>query len=345
MFSKHLLSFQKLLLKKRIPAALITAKSDIFYFTGFLSEGIALVITPHAKIIVIPEMLKSQIEKMLSVWEVWVYKSLHKTIHELLPAKKIVSLYVDKKSITFEQSERLKKIRGVRMVFSSSLVQERRIIKSEEEIKYLRKAASITARIVDKIPALFKKGRRELDIAEDMKVLFIKAGVMNAFDAIVSCGKGTSEPHHISGAARLKIPGPIMIDAGGVFKGYTADLTRTFYLGKMNEFYSQIYHLVIVAKRAAQRSIRPGVKASAVDLAAREVFKKAGLSKYFIHATGHGVGIDVHEPPVISPESKDVLQPGMVITIEPGLYFPGKFGVRIEDTMLVTKNGYEILTK
>ncbi len=136
-----------------------------------------------------------------------------------------------------------------------------------------------------------------------------------------------------------------MIDAGARFKGYCADLTRMFYLGKIDGFYSQIYQVVREAKAAAQALVKPGVTVSKIDEAARAVFKGAGYEKFFVHSTGHGVGIDVHELPLIGPHSNMVLKPGMVITIEPGLYVPRRCGVRIEDTLLVTPEGSEILTR
>jgi Xaa-Pro aminopeptidase len=136
-----------------------------------------------------------------------------------------------------------------------------------------------------------------------------------------------------------------LIDMGCRFQGYCADLTRSFYLGKMLKLYKHIYNLVLQAKTAAQALVRPGVRARDIDAAVRRVFKQARVENLFLHSTGHGVGITIHESPSINRTSADSLREGMVITIEPGLYFSGKFGVRIEDTLLVTKKGYTILTK
>ena len=158
------------------------------------------------------------------------------------------------------------------------------------------------------------------------------------------CSSGAA-PHHLTSDYRLKNGDPVVCDIGATVAGYRSDLTRTFPLGKMPPGYSKVYKLVEKSQREGIRSLRPGITAGAVDAICRRVIAKGGYGDKFIHSTGHGVGIDIHEHPRIGPGAKDKLQTGMVVTVEPGIYLPGKFGVRIEDTLLVTPEGSEVLTK
>jgi len=166
-----------------------------------------------------------------------------------------------------------------------------------------------------------------------------------AFDTIIATGKNSAYPHHITSNHPIRQNKPVVMDLGCVWEGYRSDLTRTVYLGKINSLFAKIFRLVQTAQDAAIRQVYPGQTAEAVDAAARQVIAKAGFGRFFIHGTGHGVGIDIHEAPRVAPGSKEVLREGMVITVEPGVYLPGKFGVRIEDTLLIEEKGCEILTR
>jgi len=166
-----------------------------------------------------------------------------------------------------------------------------------------------------------------------------------AFSPIVAFGPHSAEPHHVNSRRRLAKNDTALLDIGCVYQGYCSDLTRTFFLGKICELQKQIYSLVSEAQTLAVKGIRSGRKASDIDGIARSVISRRGYGPQFIHSTGHGVGIDIHEPPRISNKDNTVLKPGMVITVEPGIYLPGKFGVRIEDTVLVTHKGNEVLTR
>ena len=143
----------------------------------------------------------------------------------------------------------------------------------------------------------------------------------------------------------MKAGEPVICDIGATWQGYRSDLTRTFTLGKIRGSFSRVYKIVETAQKEGILRIKPGVTAESVDSASRKVIKKLGYGPQFVHSTGHGVGIDIHEDPRIGPGVKDRLKSGMVITVEPGIYLPGQFGVRIEDTLLVTSNGSELLTK
>jgi Xaa-Pro aminopeptidase len=171
-----------------------------------------------------------------------------------------------------------------------------------------------------------------------------KLGAVNSFETIVAFGPNASRPHHRPGNRKLKKNDCVLIDFGVRYKGYCCDLTRCFAVGKPSAFYKKVYDVVQEAQTAAIKMVKAGVEIRRVDAAAREVIAKQDLPVYG-HGTGHGLGLEVHEEPVISADAKGKLQAGMIFTIEPGVYIPGKLGVRIEDDILVTESGSRILTR
>jgi Xaa-Pro aminopeptidase len=165
-----------------------------------------------------------------------------------------------------------------------------------------------------------------------------------SFDTIVASGERSALPHGHASAAKLPKRGFVTLDFGVVLDGYMSDMTRTVYLGRARSEERDVYDAVLEAQEAAVAAVAPGVTAGEVDEAARSVLRRAGLDKWFTHSTGHGVGLEIHEGPRLAAKQTQSLEPGMVITIEPGVYMPGRFGVRIEDMVLVTAKGREILT-
>jgi Xaa-Pro aminopeptidase len=165
-----------------------------------------------------------------------------------------------------------------------------------------------------------------------------------SFETIVASGERSALPHGRASKAKLPKRGFVTMDFGVVLDGYMSDMTRTVHLGKALEGEREVYDAVLEAQQAAVSAVRPGITAGDVDEAARSVLRKAGLDKYFTHSTGHGVGLEIHEGPRLAAKQTQPLEQGMIITIEPGVYMPGRFGVRIEDMVLVTKIGSEVLT-
>jgi len=176
-------------------------------------------------------------------------------------------------------------------------------------------------------------------VAELERFIRYRGAANSAFEIIVAGGANSAFAHHIPGARKLRDRQNVLIDIGVDVCGYKSDLTRVFFLGKINSLTRRIFDIVRVAQDRAIARIRPGVVASYVDSASREFITKKGYGKYFGHNLGHGVGLEVHEAPHISPRSQEILRPGMVFTVEPAIYLPGKFGIRIEDMVLVTDKG------
>jgi Xaa-Pro aminopeptidase len=226
-----------------------------------------------------------------------------------------------------------------------SLVEELRQIKDADEIKKIRQAVCICADTLDFAHTFLASGKKEVEVVAEMERFIRYRGANNSsFDIIVAAGPHSAYPHHISGARMIRRTEPVLIDAGAEFSGYKSDLTRVYSLSKITGLVRRIYDIVREAQLKAIERIRPGALISEVDRAARGYIARKGYAANFKHNLGHGLGLEVHELPNISPKNETELTEGMVITIEPGIYLPGKFGIRIEDMVLVTNKGCEVLS-
>jgi Xaa-Pro aminopeptidase len=236
------------------------------------------------------------------------------------------------------------------LVPTERLVEQARIIKDQAEIAALREAGRRLARVAAGAVAFVREGRTECEIAADIEMALRSAGFTRpAFETIVASGPNSAFPHARPTGRTVRAGDATVLDFGGVYDGYCVDLTRTVQLGAASAALRDLYAAVAEAHQAAVAAVRPGVASSAIDAAARSVLERHGLGGAFGHGTGHGLGLEVHEEPRIgkvSPRLPDVVvEPGMVFTIEPGAYVPGLGGVRIEDDVLVTETGCEVLTK
>lgn len=236
------------------------------------------------------------------------------------------------------------------LVPTERLVERARLIKDGAEIEVLREAGRRLGALAEEVPDFVKEGRTELQIAADIEAAMRRSGFSRpAFETIVASGPNSALPHARPTGRPVGAGEPTVLDFGGVYDGYCVDLTRTVQLGAVSERQARLYAAVREAQEAAIRAVRPGVAASTIDAAARSVLERHGLGEAFGHGTGHGLGLEVHEEPRIARQSPrlpdQVIEPGMVFTIEPGAYVPGLGGVRIEDDVLVTAGGCEILTR
>jgi Xaa-Pro aminopeptidase len=220
-----------------------------------------------------------------------------------------------------------------------------RSIKDEAEIRRIACAAAIADRAFMRLLDILRAGMSEKDIACELDYLMRKeGGDANAFATIVASGANAAKPHHLPSMRRLQKGDFVTIDFGCVFEGYCSDATRTLAVGKVSEEMVRVYALVLEAQRIALRALEHQRDAVLIDAAARDYFEEHGCALFFGHGLGHGVGLEVHEAPRVSKRSRDRLQAGMVTSIEPGLYYAGQYGVRIEDLCLIKETGYENLT-
>jgi Xaa-Pro aminopeptidase len=237
------------------------------------------------------------------------------------------------------------KLRRSFLVPTEGLVAKIREIKDAGEIAKMRLAAKLGCALFEDMLEFIEPGVPENEIAAKLEFLARMAGADGmSFESIVASAVRSAMPHARPTMAKLPKRGFLTLDFGVVLGGYCSDMTRTVHLGKANQREWDVYHSVLEAQQAAVAAVRPGVTCGEVDEAARSVLRKARLDKAFSHSTGHGVGLEIHEGPRVASKQEQVLQPGMVITIEPGAYLADKFGVRIEDMVLVTAKGQEVLT-
>jgi Xaa-Pro aminopeptidase len=219
------------------------------------------------------------------------------------------------------------------------------MVKDGDELQLIRDAVALGAKLFDRAIEVLRPGVKEVEVAAEMEYAARRSGAEEmSFPTIIASGARSALPHGRASEQRIAAGGFVVCDFGVILSGYCSDQTRTVWVGAVTEDARRAYEAVREAQQAAIEAVRPDVAVGDVDAAARKVLRKAGLGRYFTHSTGHGVGLEIHEAPRVADGQKDILEPGMVITIEPGVYFPGKWGVRIEDMVAVTAGGCEVMT-
>lgn len=333
----------EVLARHKLDAYLFNGVSDLYYLTGFHSEGYFGLATPKGLWLFLSALLAGQARENTTGCRFVVGKRLSVSLEEIMKKQALKKVGFDAEQMIFRLGDALKR-KGLRP--APNPLEELRAIKDEEEIGLLRRAGRITAAGLDHVRARVRVGQTERQLARAIEAQFYRRGAGGlGFDLIAAVGPNTALPHHIPGEARVTRQTPVLFDVGCRVGAYRSDLTRSFYYGKIPPSYKKIYDIVAAAQRAGIAAVYPGSTGGRADAATRGTIARAGFGRYFIHSTGHGVGIDIHEPPWNRPQSPDVYKPNMVLTIEPGIYLPGRFGVRIEDTLRVVPGGHEILTK
>jgi Xaa-Pro aminopeptidase len=227
-----------------------------------------------------------------------------------------------------------------------SLVEPLRWLKDDDELAIMAEAAGLGDSLFEHLLGFIRPGLSETAVAAELEYQARLRGAEGmSFESIVAAGARSALPHGRASEARLPRRGFLTLDFGVILKGYCSDMTRTVCLGKPSAREREVYEAVLEAQEAAVAAVAAGVECGVVDEAARSVLRRVGMAEAFSHSTGHGVGIEIHEGPRIGAGQKDKLAPGMVITIEPGAYFAGEFGVRIEDMVAVTRTGGNVLTR
>jgi Xaa-Pro aminopeptidase len=233
----------------------------------------------------------------------------------------------------------------VKLLPAQSLIEELRQTKDSDEIAKISKAVAIAIKAFKFARSLIRPGIREIEAAAELeRFIRYNGAYSSSFDIIVASGPNSSYPHHVTSARRIRKDEPVLIDMGVDYQGYKSDLTRVFFSGKIDKFQASIYNIVLEAQERALNEIKPGIATRKIDTAARQHIENRGFGGFFSHSCGHGAGLEVHEKPSLSSKDNNKLSPGMVFTVEPGIYLPGRFGVRIEDMVLVTKTGCSILS-
>src|ERR1700688_1151537 len=340
---------QKLIRKSRLPALLITSPADWYYLTGFTGDAGALIASPRGLTLVTDGRFTVQAEQELNGVRIVLQKDgLYRTCGELLKKEKHRRVGFDSNQLSVGSWQLVKTAAGamVRLEGTAGMVQSLRAVKDVSELAQMRKAAVLASEVVESAIGMLKLGIREFEVAAEIEYQMRKRGASGAaFESIVAFGPRAALPHARPTAKRLRKNELVVLDLGAILAHYCSDITRTFYYGKAPERVRQWYKAVQDAQVAAIAAVKNGVLCGDVDAAARQILERQGLGKYFVHSTGHGLGLEVHEDPRISRGQKKRLEAGNVVTIEPGIYIEGVGGIRIEDDVAVHADRIEVLTR
>ena len=340
-------NLRRILKRKKLDAIFISNPANVSYLSGFKGgDSFLLIAKDKGALFITDSRYLQQAEKEIRGFEILCLKQpIINKIPQVIKKSRLKRVGFESAHLSYKYVKMLNAKTAQRLIPIDGLIEKFRIIKNMAEIKIIKKSAKIAKKALKKTISHIKAGMNELEVAGYLEWRMRKEGAEKiAFPLIVASGANSAMPHAVSSRRRIKKQEPVMIDCGCVFGGYNSDLTRTIFLGRINAQLNSIYNTVKGAQEKAISLIRPGVKISAVDKAARDYIRKKGLGKYFGHATGHGIGREIHEAPAISGKNPNVLKKGMVFTVEPGVYIPGLGGVRIEDMVLVTNKSCEVLT-
>jgi len=330
----------------RVDAILIIDPANLRYLTGFTgSSGFSIITEKHA-IFVTDFRYQEQAGDEVRGFEIRVESGERGAeIKRIIDELGIKRLGFEADGISYGFYKRLRR-RGIKLRPLNNVVESLRVKKSKIELSYIKRAVKRAERAFRRLMPYIKVGATERELANRLEFFLKEEGCVNLpFDVIVASGPGSALPHARPTNKRLRRGDLVLIDWGGECEGYYSDITRTLILeGKDLSRRFEIHDHVLKAQERALRGIRPGIKATAIDRDARRYIEKKGYGEYFGHGTGHGVGLKVHEAPAISWRSRDVIEDGMVFTIEPGIYLPGFGGVRIEDMVVVRGDKVEVLT-
>jgi Xaa-Pro aminopeptidase len=331
----------------KIDALLVSAPANIRYLTGFAgSNAILLMTQAEAHFFTDPRYALEATRQMTCTVHV-EKKALLMAAVAIIKRKHLKKIGFESSSLRYDDYIKVKQDLplGAAMYPIGRIIEEQRMVKSASELDLIRRSVATNSEAYSKTIRRIHAGAREMDIAAELDYQMRALGAEKAaFETIVAAGPRTALPHAHPTTHRLGENELLLIDMGATQEGYASDMTRVAHTGTPSKRILRLYKAVLEAQLAALRSIKAGVTTGQVDAAARNVLKRHELDRAFVHSTGHGLGLEIHEPPRIARKDKTKLQAGMAITIEPGAYIDGLGGIRIEDTVLVTEHGCEVLT-
>jgi Xaa-Pro aminopeptidase len=338
---------------------LITKLVNMQYLTGTTCEGFALTQNLKRKtykkiwLFTDARYLERAKKEVRQGVRVILLSQTQDVLREQMKKLRIKKLGFEAEHMTVARLEQLKKrLRGIKLIPTTGVIEKNRLVKSSDEIRKIQRACVITVKVLRATLPFVRQGVTELGLAEKVRELALEFGAEGlAFDTIVVFGESAAVPHAKPGKRKLKRGDLVLFDLGVKYAGYCSDLSRTFFTAPPTELQQVAYQAVRQAQLKGIATIQVGVKCLAIDEVVRRALKIENrkskienLANYFTHSTGHGVGLEIHEAPSLSPKSPDALAIGNVVTVEPGVYLPGKLGIRIEDTVAVTASGAKILT-
>lgn len=326
--------------------ALITDEKERLYYLGFHSTAGYVVVTKDETFFVVDNRYFKAAEKALTKKGVKVISGADYSVFKEIADKiNAVTVGIDFTKVTLSGFEVLKKL-GYDYVDISQELVKMAAIKSDEELKNIKKACDIAEKSWLAVLPFIKEGITEKQLAAELEYNFRKNGAGGtSFDTIVAFGKNAAVPHHETGDTKLKKNECVLMDFGCTYKGYCSDMTRTMFFGTPDEEFEKVYLAVLLAHKTAAEKIKAGITGKEADKYARDVLDSLGYGKYFTHSLGHGIGVNIHEFPTLSPKGEATLEDGMVFSDEPGVYINGKFGVRIEDSCYMLDGKFHTFMK
>jgi Xaa-Pro aminopeptidase len=332
--------------KSGIDGIIISSTYNRRYMTGFTgTAGTALITEKEAKLIT-DFRYTEQAEKQAAEYEVIEHKQpMVDEISEQVKEAGIKRLGFEKNHITYGEFEKFSEKLNVELVPVGGLVEDLRLIKTEKEINIIQEAVNIADKAFTHIQDYIKPGVKEIDVANELEFFMRKQGAdSSSFDIIVASGYRSALPHGVASDKTIERGELVTLDFGAYYKGYCSDITRTVAVGNPDEKLLEIYNTVLEAQIRGVNGLKAGITGIEADALTRDYIKEQGYGDYFGHSTGHGMGMEVHEGPGLSFRSEQKLEPGMVVTVEPGIYVAGTGGTRIEDDVLITETGCRILS-
>jgi Xaa-Pro aminopeptidase len=337
---------KKLMNEEGLEGLLIDSAINRYYLTGFTGTTGRVLITNRNNYFITDFRYSEQAREEIREFEILeINKKQVEEIAKKIKKEGIKHLGFESRVVSYHQFvEYSEQFSGIELIPTLDLVAGLRLLKDQDEIERVKKAVEITDQAFAHICSFIKPGLTEREVALELEFFLKRKGAeRNAFDFIVASGKRSSLPHGIASNKRLEKGDFITMDFGAVYQGYCSDMTRTVILGKPDHRQREIYNLVLRAQLEVIHKVRPGMECKEADALARDIITAASYGRNFGHSLGHGVGLEIHENPRVSYNSEEVLKSGMLITDEPGIYIPDWGGVRIEDDLLMTENGCEVL--
>ncbi len=337
---------RKLLLEKELDGLLIDSSKNRRYMSDFTgSSGVLLITADEALIITDFRYTEQAAEQAVQFTMVEHKVPMTEEIANQVKKLGINKLGFEKNHVTYSVYEQYQSKIETELVPVSGLVEKLRLIKTDEELTILKDAAKIADDAFQHILGFIKPGVKEIDVSNELEFFMRKQGATSSsFDIIVASGYRSALPHGVASEKEIQSGELVTLDFGALYKGYCSDITRTVAVGEISDELHKIYHTVLEAQLKGMEGLKAGITGVEADALTRDYIEEQGYGQYFGHSTGHGVGLDVHEGPGLSFRSNEVLEPGMVVTVEPGIYVPNVGGCRIEDDAVITDDGNERLS-
>jgi len=333
--------------KTGLDAILITNTTNVAYLSGFKGSDSLIIVTPNSQFFLTDSRYTEEARDSIAGFTiVEVTTSTYDAISKIVKSNRLKRIGFESLNLPYDAAKRLESyIRPVKLIPAKNIVEVLRVVKDAEEVEHIKNSVRIAKDVLKTALKSLRTGVSEQSLSDSIECEFIKNGARIAFETIVACGRNCSKPHARPTREKIAKNDFVMIDMGCKFNLYNSDITRMILVGEIKDKIKEIYGIVGSAQGKAIEKIKPGIKISEIDSAGRDYITKKGYGKFFGHSIGHGIGMDVHEEPSISKRCNGILRPGMVFTVEPAIYLPKIGGVRIEDMVLVTDKGCEILTR